>query len=342
MKPVQRLIPWLALVLIVGLIGFLLSESRKRINEARPESGGNRSEQGLQPAQPVGASQNPSPGPRLEAVPVETARLLDRSFERFRNSRDVADSLAILKELRDGIRAADPANAASAIHDFLKSGHDIATRLPFVVASGGVMETTPTFRTALLDLAPALDPALALRISREIMDSKNSPDEFALALRNLAWNDLDGDSTNELSDRFKQMIETNDWSSNPSAGFLEALDAAVEIADGNVFGAMLGLGARANSELGTALSRASLVALDRMVLRDPSLLVNSFVLDPGMSGIAPDQRASLMSRLDLGDPAQRDLFSRYLMDTEQCRIFGTIGARRRCGSGKSDPSSGRQ
>jgi hypothetical protein len=79
---------------------------------------------------------------------------------------------------------------------------------------------------------------------------------------------------------------------------------------------MLGVGARASSEQDAVLARASFVALDRMVIHDPALLVNAFAVDPGMSGIAPDQRASLMSRLDLVDPAQRDLFVRYLAETE--------------------------
>jgi hypothetical protein len=116
----------------------------------------------------------------------------------------------------------------------------------------------------------------------------------------------------ELNVRLKQMIETDAWASDPSAGFLEALDAGVTISDGVAFGAMLDLGAKAHNGQNENLARAAMVALDRMVLRDPGLLLNSFAVDPKLSGIAPDQRASLMSRLDLTDPSQRDLFSRYV------------------------------
>lgn len=313
MKPVRRLIPWLALVVIGGGIWILSSGSPEQIRGENPESDIIRSHQGGRLDPPGGA--NPAaaiPGLPRETTPAEVGRLLARCLDAFRNSRHTADSLETLETLRNGIRSSNPANAISAIHGFLNSGQDAPTKLPFAVGPGGMMETTPTLRTALLDLAPSLDPSLALQISREIMDAKKSPDEFALALRNLAWNDLDGDSAEELSDRFKQMIETGAWLSDPSAGFLEALDAAVAVADGNVFGEMLALSAKANSGQQGDLARAAMVALDRMVLRDPGLLVSSFGLDPALSGISPDQRASLMSRLDLRDPVQRDLFSRYV------------------------------
>ena len=174
------------------------------------------------------------------------------------------------------------------------------------------MELAPTLRTALLDLLPSLDPTAALELARDVMDQKSSPDEYALALRNLAWNDLDGDLKSELASRLGQMLAVEDWLSNPSAGFLEALDAAVELADAETFGTLSRLNREALASGNSAMARASFIALDRMLLRDPSLLVKAFAADPGLSGVSPDQRASLLSRLDITNPAQRELFSAYL------------------------------
>lgn len=239
-------------------------------------------------------------------------RLIERSMARFLASSGKEESAAILRELRAGIRAADDQAAAAAIVGFLKSGKDVPTHLPFVVGPDGVMALTPTLRTALLDLLPTLDPLVALEVARGVMAERKSPDEYALALRNLAWNDLDGDLRSELSDRFDQMLKTRDWSANPSAGFLEALDVGVEIVDKRSFDSIVRLNRDALVSANSPLARASFMALDRMVFRDSSLLVESFLADPGLAGLSSDQRASLMSRLDVTDPAQRDVLVRYV------------------------------
>jgi hypothetical protein len=255
---------------------------------------------GNDPARPAGAPD------------TDVARLIERSLARFRASAGEEESTSILQELKDGIRGANAESAAAAIVAFLKSGQDAATDLPFVVGREGIMDLTPTLRTALLDLLLTVDPLAALEVARAIMDDAKSPDEYALALRNLAANDLEGDLKTELRSRLERMIETRDWSANPSAGFLEALDAAVVLADKPMFDAMARLLREAAAAGDSSLTRAGLMALDRMVLRDPSLLVKSFAAGPALPDLPPDQRASLMSRLDVTDPAQRELFTRYL------------------------------
>jgi hypothetical protein len=246
----------------------------------------------------------------MAAPDATVTRLIESTIPRFNASSGREESNAILEELREGIRNADPHHAALAISTFLKTGRDASTKLPFVVGSEGVMTTAPTLRTALLDLLGSSAPAAALELSREVMDAKGSPDEYAIALRNLAWNDLDGDLKNELSSRFNDMLEKKDWLADPSAGFLEALDAAVKLAD------LPTLSTLARIHSGTAsdnpLARATFIALDRMVLGSPALLVQANTVDPGLASLTPTLRASLFSRLDVTDPAQRDVFSGYL------------------------------
>ncbi len=249
-----------------------------------------------------------------ETVPDPSIKLLiEETLAGLLTSSSAEESAAILKRLRDGIRSsADEAAAVAAIVAFLKSGEDAPTKLPFSVGLEGVMEATPTLRTALLDLLPSLDPTAALEVAREIMDQKKSQDEYALAIRNVAWNDLDGDMKKELETRFQQMLTTSEWRKNPSAGFLEGLDVAVELANEKTFATMTQLNSEAITDQNSTLARASLIALDRMVVSDPAILVKAYEDDPELSGLAPDERASLMSRLDITDAAQRKIFLGYL------------------------------
>jgi hypothetical protein len=309
MKSYRRLVPWLAVLLVVCLVWVLRSEVGKRRTD---EKHGQISKHGF----PSGASKvgksDDSSSIVSPSTAADVARLIEQILARFLASPGPEESTAILQELRERIRAADNQAATEAIVDFLKSGKDAPTRLPFVVGPEGGMETTPTLRTALLDLLPSLDPTVALETARGVMDGKNSPDEYALALRNLAWNDAEGDLKKELSDRLEQMIDVKDWVINPSSGFLEALDAGVEISTKQSFDSIVRLDSESLAASNEALVRASFIALDRMVLRNPSLLVDTYSQDPEMSGLSPDQRASLLSRLDIADPAQRNVFVNYL------------------------------
>jgi hypothetical protein len=242
--------------------------------------------------------------------------MIGKYRDEFSRSADAVRSRDILEALRQTLREApDEQAAAAAVSAFLHSGADVSTRLPFAVGQEGMLETAPTLRTALLDMLVALDPSLALEVARSIMDHTRSPDEYAIALRNLAWNDLDGDLRPELAARFKQLIERDEWRKSPTAGFLEAFDAAVQLNSPTQFSALLQMAVEGAEQANSSLTRASMVALDRMTLRNPELLTRHFAADPTLSGIEPKLRASLLSRLDLADSAQRDVFATYLTAT---------------------------
>jgi hypothetical protein len=298
MNFIRRVLPWLALAIIAALIWYFLPDRNRPGNEAAvSETRATKAGRG-----------NTNSASAVIADPQLT-RLMERTLEGFLSSKGADESASILAELREEIRSATNEQAsAAAIRAFLLTGKDAPTRLPLVIGPDGALESAPTLRSALLDLLGSLDPETALAASREIMDRKSSPDEYAVALRNLAWNDMDGDLKQELSRRFNEMLATKDWLAQPSAGFLEALDAAVEISDGSAFNALM----HANQDAEPAFSRAAFIAMDRMVLHDSSLLVAAFHADPSLTGLSTDQRASLMSRLDITDPTQREIFSRYL------------------------------
>ncbi len=287
------------LVLILGLQGFL-----KR--PANPESSA--------PELPVAQRKVGGNVNRESTTSAKVHALIRSSLQDFRGDPDAAQAAVLLQSLRDGIRNAPEEEAAAVIVAFLKNGDDAPTGLPFAVGPDGAMEAVPTVRSALLDLLPSLDPMAALEVAREIMDQRTSADEYALALRNMAWNDLEGDLKNELSARFMDLLKSP-WLDQPSAGFLEAFDIAVEIGGGPMFDRLVALASEATTKSNSAASRAAFMSLDRMIVRDRGLLTAAFSADAGWMDFAPPQRASLMSRLDITEPTQRRVFARYLAAT---------------------------
>ncbi len=248
-----------------------------------------------------------APKPRIDAQ-------IRSSLAALQGNRDPGQAAVLLRALRENIREAPEEEAAAAVVAFLKTGEDAPTGLPFVVGPDGMMEVVPTVRLALLDLLPSLDPVAALDMARELMDQRTSADEYALGLRNMAWNDLDGDLKGELSGRFMDLLKSP-WLDHPSAGFLEAFDVAVEIGGSLMFDRMVSLAGETTAKSNPAASRAVFMSLDRMVVRDHALLITAFSANAGWMDFAPQQRASLMSRLALTEPGQREVFSRYLSAT---------------------------
>lgn len=241
-----------------------------------------------------------------------TALVLDAAQE-LRNAAGRPEKCrAILARLRARLLSLPEELAVQPILAFLNSGEDVGTGLPFVVGPEGVMATVPTLRVFFLDLLPTLDPEAALENSRDILARLESPDEHALALRNLAWNDLDGDLRPEVALHFQQMLEMDAWRAGPTRGFLEAFDIAVELGDATRFGALSGVAQDAIATRNEPLSRAAFMALDRMTLRNPELLTDAVTDRPDWLSEAPLQRASLVSRLDITRSTERDAFVSYL------------------------------
>jgi hypothetical protein len=230
-----------------------------------------------------------------------------------RACRDPIEANRIIARLREAIRSeADEEAAAAAIAEFLRNGEDVPTGRPFLVGPDGVMAEVPSLRTALLDLLPTLDPAAALEIARTIIRQRQSPDEYALALRNVAWNDQNGDLAGELTQAFDRMLDHSPWLEHPSAGFLESFDVALQVPSPALFKRISGIAENRPLDQDDPLLHAACMTLDRMILRQPELLSTAWHQNPAWLENAPDQRASLMSRLDLEREDHRAMFLDYL------------------------------
>ena len=237
--------------------------------------------------------------------------------ERLAAISDPGERMALLAVFKREILAAPEAAAAASLADYLASGRDVDTGLPFVVGEDGMMASVPSLRTAVLDLLPATDLPRAAELAREVLQQRRSEAEFALGLRNLAWNDFEGDQLPELAARFNDLLNIDDWRRNPGNAYLEAFDIAVALGDRAAFAAVGAvLDEAPQNPAGQALSRAALVALDRMVIRDPALLVAAYHDDPTLFAAATNARASLLARLDLDKAEQRAVLVDYLGRTD--------------------------
>lgn len=264
---------------------------------------------------------------RAPATAAELSKKIAATASFLAGKNETAIQQERLAALRAVLLGADSAAAAGAIRDYLASGNDAATGQPFRVGADGALDAAPSLRVFLLDILGSVDPTAALEWARRVMEHPANADEYAIALRNLAWNDADGDLTPEVKERFSQMIARDEWRAEPSDGFLEALDAAVLLGGSDVFARLLELNRDALASGTEELSRACFIAMDRMVEMDPAALEIFRASPETRDHISADQRASLLSRLDIGRAAHKEILTAYLTsasDPEELAYFASI------------------
>ncbi len=307
----QKLLITLASLILLGgflawfILGGRQADSQQKIGAENVEKrSANRS---------IAAADKPPTDDSSPEVRAKIEAFIEETLFKLIKAQSPEEAAAILAELRERIRGTkDEAAATEAILAFLKSGKDAKTNLPFKVGPEGILETSPSLRIALLDLIASLDPIAGADLARQLMDERKSPDEYAIALRNLSWTDLEGDTHEEISTRFKEMIAQDEWLKKPTRGFLEAFDVAVEVSSSEMLATMADLHHDAFKSKNDGVARAAFIALDRIALREPSHLTGLLGSEVNAPKMLPDQRASIMSRLDITDSAHRDVFVRYL------------------------------
>ncbi len=316
---------WLGVLGLVVLTVWLVRHHRRgaeEVREHRPDHHPSHAPESARPSQAKTSSREVQDN----TEPALSRRIsADAGF--FAGDAPAADRQARFDALRAHLLRADSAAASAAIRAYLSSGNDVVTGLAFRVGGEGALDSAPSMRVFLLDLLGSIDPPAALDLSRRVLESGNSADEYAIALRNLAWNDSGGELTGELRQGFSAMLAREDWRAEAADGFLEALDAGVLLRDEDSFSRLLDLNRSALDSGGAALSRACFIALDRIVEADPGML-EMFRRDPGLRDrLTPDQRASLLSRLDIRRAAHQAILTEYLasaQDSGELDYFAAI------------------
>jgi hypothetical protein len=166
-------------------------------------------------------------------------------------------------------------------------------------------------RVFLMDLLEQIDPQAALAHAHEVLEKSASADEWAIALRTVARTDSSPGAADYLEQKVASMLSHEPWVNNPSTGFLEAFDIAVYVGSPEVVSPLTKLVNRTNNP---AVAHASFLALDRLVINNPTSILTSLQANPGLMGNRVETRANFFARADVGDPAQRKLIESYLLD----------------------------
>jgi hypothetical protein len=245
--------------------------------------------------------------------PTSTNSCLQNIYGSLQITPDAATARKLLAELRAMLSAMPVNEAVAAIRKFLDSKADAATHLGFKVAKNGLLDDAPTLRTFLLDELARLDPAAAADYSKVILASKDSPDEWAVALRNLAWGDTGADGSALLEQKTTEMLQYEPWQQNPSAGFLEAFDMAVYIGGTKMMPTLTDMVRRQDNP---AVAHASYLALDRLVINNPTTTLTALLADPNAMQGRETARADYFARADVRDPQQKQVLENYLLNPQ--------------------------
>lgn len=218
-----------------------------------------------------------------------------------------------LAELSRWLASLPPKEAAAAIRRFLDSKANATTGLGFKVGKDGKLNSAPTLRTFLLDQLARVDPAGAADYSRQILADSTSPDEWAVALRNLAEGDSSAEGRALLAQKTADLLGNTAWQQNPSVGYLEAFDTAVYLGDTQMVPTLTGLVGQTENP---AVAHAAFLAMDRMVINNPTTMLASLAADPTMMQGNENTRADYFARADVRDPQQMQIVENYLLNPQ--------------------------
>ena len=256
----------------------------------------------------TGSSEVANPIP-LPAPSSPDQPLLDRIgglLAKLRRNGAVAQDFALLRRAL----FEKPSDGIAAILRFLATQEDAATGQGFAVGEGGVLEGAPTLRVFLLDLLGQLSGqtggGAGAVAAREILKKKDSPDEWAIALRNVAWDEPK--SLPFLAEKMHEMLRYEPWMATPTSGMLEAFDVAVFSRDPTFIPTLFAL-ARGDNR---PLQRAATVALDRLAETSPLAVMQYLNSHPDTIADLPFVRADYFAKADLGDLAQRGAVEKSL------------------------------
>ena len=229
-----------------------------------------------------------------------------------RAARGTGSAREQLIRLRQALAAVPLEEAAAVIRQFLDGKADAPTGQGFRPSGKGSLAEAPTLRTFLLDYLGQIDPAAAAAYAREILASSDSPDEWAVALRNLAVGDTTAAGRELLEQKTGELLRNEAWQQDPSAGYLEAFDVAVYLGGTNLVSPLAEL---ARKQDNSAVAHAAYLALDRLVINDPAELLAALEASPELMQGREGTRANYFARADVRDPQQRQVLENYLLDS---------------------------
>ena len=265
------------------------------------------------PATPTGPTSAVASTPTEPAANPALTDKLKATAKQLATATDAAGRNAALAAIKAALSSGSPHEASGAIRQFLDSKTDATTGLGFKVGKGGSLKEAPTLRTWLLDELGQIDPAAAAAYAKVILNSSDSPDEWAVALRNLALGDTSAEARSLLEQKTAALLGNQSWQQNPSTGYLEAFDVAVYLGGSQLTPALANL---VQQQSNPAVAHASFLALDRLVINNPAATLSTLLSEPTSMQGRESTRADYFARADVRDPQQRQILENYLLNPQ--------------------------
>jgi len=218
-----------------------------------------------------------------------------------------------LATVRRDLAGMTASQASAAIRKLLDSTQDAPTQMKFGVGADGFLTEAPTLRTFLLDQLARIDPAAAAAYAEKILNAMNSPDEWAIALRNYASANTTPQGRFFLEQKMQAMLRYEPWQKDPSVGFLEAFDVAVYLGGTRLMATLTTLVRQTDNP---AVSHAAFLALDRLTVANPAAALEKLQTEPDLMKGREVTRANYFARAEAGDPSQRAILEKYLLDPQ--------------------------
>ena len=255
----------------------------------------------------VPAPEHPEPPEPVPDLPA----CLETTLTQLAASQDAGANRKLLAKLRNDLATLPAAEVSRALQAFLAENKDAATKLDVTINAGGNLGDASSLRVFLLDYLGQIDRPAAGALAAQTLSQYTTPDEWAVSLRNYAWANPDPESEPYLQAKARELLGNPAWAKDPSAGFLEAFDTIVH-ARGTALAPELATLVRNKQNPATA--HAAYLTLDRLTITQPIPMLTQLVEQPDLMQGREQTRANYLARADVGNPEQRTLVERYLLD----------------------------
>ena len=227
--------------------------------------------------------------------------------------------------MREELRRMDKQEARAWILRELEQAEDFQTHVDLAIGKDQNLSGWPSYRCFLLDLLYLVDPEAAAAKSRELVESSQSPDEWAVALRNVARADAEGEDAEWLRTKSAELLRNQTWRADPSSGYLEAFDVIVHSRNTSLAPELIQL---CDDRDQKAVRHASFLTLDRLVQGNPEVVLPALAESASKHPESGLMLTNMMARADVRDTAQSQALEAYLLDelrtAEELRSFGGV------------------
>jgi len=253
-------------------------------------------------------------GPKISPngkTPCADISLIKKAAHELKRTPSQEKSYLTLLQLETDLKELPPEEAEAIISDYLNTGEDARTGLQFLLDTNGFLETAPTLRVFLIDQQGSISPEAAASYAKKVLNTANSPDEWAVALRNYA-RELKESSEKDvfLKTKLEALLTHAAWSEAPTLGYLQAYDLVV-FHGGSTF--VPELSKQIENSANPAAQYAARLTLDRLAIRDYTTVTQAMLDDMDALQNSPKIRGRIFARADVRDAKQQTLLRDYLL-----------------------------